>query len=320
MKDIPLKPKDFPLNHEETGQFDIYHHDCFTNQIIYADFLFEDPITHTLISGPSNSPEQGGLVMGPTMDHAIIRTLFRQTAEAARLLGTDAAFAQQLTGLAARIAPNHVGQYNQLQEWLEDKDNPSNTHRHCSHLWGVYPGDDITWQDQKFFAAARQSLLYRGDAATGWSMGWKVNFWARFLDGDHALVILKNLITPIWLKKGHGGLYPNMFDAHPPFQIDGNFGACAGIAEMLVQSHIRTDDGGFLVHLLPALPSAWPTGSVQGLRARGGYVVDIAWKDGKVTSYRIASAAPHAVQIKLNCTVKTVTSEKFDAEHAKNGY
>ena len=277
----------------------------------YADFLFEDPITHTLISGPSNSPEQGGLVMGPTMDHAIIRTLFRQTAEAAQLLGTDADFAQQLTDLARRIAPNQVGQYNQLQEWLEDKDNPSNTHRHCSHLWGVYPGDDITWQDQKFFAAARQSLLYRGDAATGWSMGWKVNFWARFLDGDHALVILKNLITPIWLKKGHGGLYPNMFDAHPPFQIDGNFGACAGIAEMLLQSHIRTEGGGFLVHLLPALPAAWPTGSVQGLRARGGYVVDLAWKDGKVTSYRIASAAPHPVQVKVNGTVKTVQSEKL---------
>jgi alpha-L-fucosidase 2 len=277
----------------------------------YADFLFEDPLTHTLISGPSNSPEQGGLVMGPTMDHAIIRTLFRQTAEAARILGADAAFAAELTAKAKRIAPNQVGQYNQLQEWLEDKDNPSNTHRHCSHLWGVYPGDDITWQDQKFFAAARQSLLYRGDAATGWSMGWKVNFWARFLDGDHAMIILKNLITPIWLKKGHGGLYPNMFDAHPPFQIDGNFGACAGIAEMLVQSHIHTDDGGFLVNLLPALPSSWPAGSVKGLRARGGYVVDIAWKDGKVTTYRIASATPHSVQVKINGEVNTVTSEKL---------
>jgi alpha-L-fucosidase 2 len=277
----------------------------------YADFLFEDPLTGCLISGPSNSPEQGGLVMGPTMDHAIIRTLFRQTAEAAKILGADAAFAAELLAKAKRIAPNQVGQYDQLQEWTEDKDNPKNTHRHCSHLWGVYPGDDITWQDQKFFAAARQSLLYRGDAATGWSMGWKVNFWARFLDGDHALLILKNLITPIWLKKGNGGLYPNMFDAHPPFQIDGNFGACSGIAEMLLQSHIRTDDGSFLVHLLPALPTSWPTGSVKGLRARGGYVVDIAWQDGKVTSYRIASPAPHPVQLKVNGAVKTVQSEKL---------
>ena len=300
----------------------------------YADFLFEDPLTGWLVSGPSNSPEQGGLVTGPTMDHAIIRCLFQQTAEAAQLLGTDADLAAKLTKLAKRIAPNQVGQFGQLQEWVEDRadlDNPKNQHRHCSHLWGLYPGDDITWQDKKFFEAARQSLLYRGDAATGWSMGWKVNFWARFLDGDHALVILKNLITPIWLKKGHGGLYANMFDAHPPFQIDGNFGAAAGIAEMLLQSHIRipetrdlkpeNEPAGlqvsglksqvFLLHLLPALPSTWPTGSVTGLRARGGFVVDIAWKDCKVTSYRIASATPRTVQVKVNGELKKVQADKL---------
>ena len=281
--------------------------------LFFVDAMVKDPKTGYLITGPSNSPEHGGLVMGPTMDRQIVRTLFGETVAAGRTLGVDAALRDQLAQMRARIFPNQVGKYGQLKEWMEDLDDPKDTHRHVSHLWGVYPGSEITpYGTPDLEKAARQSLIFRGDEATGWSLAWKLNLWARFLDGDHAYRILQNLIYPATDKTkttpAHAGLFPNMFDAHPPFQIDGNFGATAGITEMLLQSDdpygtptsltpVEAGDAAF-VSLLPALPSALPDGSVSGLRARGGLIVAIAWHNGKLVKATLAASETKPVKVR----------------------
>ena len=271
-----------------------------------AAILVEDPHTKALVTVPSSSPENafaytapdgsrktGHFCAGSTYDMQIIRGLFKTTAAAARVLGTDVDFVKSIEATSARLAPTKLNSAGRIMEWQEDYEEIEINHRHVSHLWGLFPGDEISANTPELLEGARKSLDRRGDDSVGWSMAWKSLFWARLNDGDRAAKLLSTLI-------GRGA--PNLFCMCPPFQIDGNFGGTAAVAEMLVQSHDGT------ITLLPALPAAWKDGKVTGLRARGNSTVDIKWKDGKVTDYRITSPEPSEVKIKINGTLKSHTT------------
>ncbi|MDR7369930.1 glycoside hydrolase family 95 protein [Flavobacterium aquidurense] len=285
----------------------------------YADFLVKDPANGWLVVVPGNSPEnspaahqKSSVTAGSTMDNQIVFDIFTSVIKASEILGKNKQYADSLKTLRNMLPPMQIGKHNQLQEWQDDVDDPKDKHRHISHLYGLYPSNQISaYRTPELFAAAKNTLLQRGDISTGWSMGWKVNWWAKMQDGNHAYSLIQNQLTPLGVNKDGGGTYNNLFDAHPPFQIDGNFGCTSGITEMLMQS---SEDA---IHLLPALPDALKNyGEITGLKAHGGFEIkDMKWKDGKLIAVSIQSnlggnlrlRTPNEIILKGNANFKTAS-------------
>jgi alpha-L-fucosidase 2 len=290
----------------------------------FLDMLVTDPNTEWLVTAPTTSPENAfympgtrqavNICMGSTMDNQLVRELFRNTMNAARILNIDDQFSAELAKALAQLPPNQIGSDGRLMEWLEEYEEADPKHRHVSHLYGLHPGNEITpEQTPELAEAAKKSLYVRGDGGTGWSRAWKINFWARLHDGNHAFKLVKNLLEPVYDSDfnytNKGGSYPNLFCAHPPFQIDGNFGGTAGIAEMFVQSH-----AGF-VNFIPALPDQFADGSFNGLRVRGEGIVSATWKEKTLTAaslkankegFFIVKIPEYGIEPKVTVNKKTI--------------